>query len=63
MQSRLTVTLSDQERKALRIVAESEMRALNDQARYILRRELERRGLLPSIDQGGQQQNQAQGVA
>jgi len=63
MQSRLTVTLSDQERKALRVVAELEMRTLNDQARYILRCELERRRLLLPIDQSGQQQKQAQEVA
>jgi hypothetical protein len=51
MPSELTVTLSDQECEALRALAKFEMRTLNDQIRFILRRDLERRGLLPSVEQ------------
>jgi hypothetical protein len=46
MQSRLTVILSDNERKALQTAAERELRPLRDQARYLLREALEKRGLL-----------------
>jgi hypothetical protein len=50
-QSELTITLSSQEREALRRLARFERRTLNDQVCYILRRDLERRGLLPSVEQ------------
>jgi hypothetical protein len=50
-QSELTITLSNQEREALRMLAKFERRTLNDQVCYILRRDLERRGLLPSVEQ------------
>ena len=46
MQSRLTVILSENERRALQSVAERELRPLRDQARYILREVLTQRGLL-----------------
>ena len=46
MESRLTIVLSDQELTALRDVARQELRAMRDQVRLIVRKDLERRGLL-----------------
>jgi len=46
MLERITLNLSSNEKQALQIIAEMEMRGLRDQARYIIRDELERRGLL-----------------
>jgi len=46
MESRMTIVLSDEERAALRAISARELRAMRDQARYLLRGELERRGLL-----------------
>lgn len=44
--SRLTITLEFEERSALTELAEREVRSVRDQAHYMLRAELERRGLL-----------------
>ena len=46
--SRVTIPLRDEERKALLELALSELPRPADQARFILRKELERRGLLPA---------------
>lgn len=46
MESRMTIVLSDQEREALRAISQRELRPMRDQARFLLRSELERRGLL-----------------
>lgn len=46
MLTRLTVVLSEQERKALEAAASQEMRGMRDQARFFLRQALERSGLL-----------------
>ena len=46
MDSRLTVILSDKEREALQAMAQSQLRPLRDQARYLLREGLIERGLL-----------------
>lgn len=46
MLERLTINLTSQERKALQIIADSEMRDIRDQIRFLLRNELESRGLL-----------------
>lgn len=50
--SRVVVTLNSVEREALIKLAAVEIRTPRDQARYILRQELEQRGLLPADDQG-----------
>jgi hypothetical protein len=46
MLTRLTIVLSDEERIALQKLCEQEMRGMKDQARYLLRAELEHQGLL-----------------
>lgn len=43
---RMTVFLDEEEGKALKAVAQHELRYPRDQVRFILRSELERRGLL-----------------
>lgn len=43
---RMTITLSEQERLALREMAKRDMRLPRDQVRFVLRQEFERRGLL-----------------
>lgn len=45
--TRITVPLSDEERKALAQMASAEMRDPRAQIRWILREEAERRGILP----------------
>jgi len=47
---RITVTLAADERDALRALAFQERRDTRQQAALIIRRELERRGLLPNGD-------------
>jgi hypothetical protein len=49
--ARVVVTLGRIEQEALVKLALSEVRTPRDQARYILRQELERRGLLPKETQ------------
>ena len=44
--TRITISLSDPEKMALRRLASNEFREPRDQARLILRKELERKGLL-----------------
>lgn len=46
MMTRITITLLDCERDALRILAEREFRDMRSQAALIIRQELERRGLI-----------------
>jgi len=46
MLQRLTISLSRLEQQALETIAAIELRDMRDQARFILRQELERRGLL-----------------
>jgi hypothetical protein len=46
-QRRLTITLFDYERDALYRLAQTERRDTRQQAAFLVRRELERRGLLP----------------
>lgn len=53
---RITLTIRDVEKTALRILAESEYRDLNSQAALIIRRELERLGLL-AVENTCDQQN------
>jgi hypothetical protein len=48
--SRITVTLEREERSALMRLAEAELRDPRDQARLILRHELQQRGLLSVTD-------------
>ena len=45
-ESRMMIVLSDQERNALREISQQELRGMREQARYLLRSELRRRGLL-----------------
>lgn len=47
---RITVTLAADERDALRLLAQNERRDTRRQAAVIIRRELQRRGLLPADD-------------
>ena len=47
---RITVTLAADERDALRLLAQQERRDARLQAAVIIRRELQRRGLLPADD-------------
>lgn len=59
MESHMTIVLSDREREALRAISQRELRPMRDQARYLLRAELERRGLLqeaagPDQEHGGE---------
>jgi hypothetical protein len=51
MEEEITLSLSSQEREALRALAKFEMRTIDDQAHFIIRRDLERRGLLQSVEQ------------
>lgn len=46
MLTKLTIVLSDEERIALQKLGEQEMRGMKDQARYLVRNELQRRGFL-----------------
>lgn len=48
MLKRLTITFSSDEREALDRAAQQELRPVKEQARYLLRCELARRGLLSS---------------
>jgi len=50
MVTRLTVTLEQSEYSALLRVSESELRDPRDQIRFVLRQELERRGLLQAAE-------------
>ncbi|RLC96637.1 MAG: hypothetical protein DRI77_08315 [Chloroflexi bacterium] len=54
MVNRVVVTLEQPEYSALLKVARVELRDPRDQLRYILRCELERRGLLPPVDHNSQ---------
>lgn len=56
MVNRIKLTLEQPEYSALLKVARAELRTPDAQARHILRRELERRGLLPPVDQHAQTQ-------
>lgn len=56
--ARVTIILQQDEREALRVLAEQERRDPRQQAALCIRRELERRGLLPPADQ---HDHQAQG--
>jgi len=58
--SRVTVTLCPAEREALLKLALTELRSPRDQARYILRRELHRLGLLRPADAAAQAQQHKQ---
>jgi len=42
--TRITIALSDDEREALCSIAQSEMRGLREQARYLLVQEIRKRG-------------------
>lgn len=55
---RITVTLAADERDALRSLAFQERRDARQQAALIIRRELERRGLLPHGDAAEKQEVQ-----
>jgi len=48
--TRLTLTLFDDEQRALHILSRKERRHPREQAALLLRRELQRRGLLPADD-------------
>lgn len=53
--ARITVTLREDERQALVAMAASELRDPRDQARAILREEMQRRGLLKGEIKSSQQ--------
>lgn len=46
---RMTIFLDEEESVAIQAIAQQELRFPRDQVRFILRRELERRGLLTAI--------------
>jgi hypothetical protein len=46
MYRKLIIPLSQKEQEALQKVADGEMRGLADQARFLVRQELEKRGLI-----------------
>ena len=58
--TRITITLEQRERAALMKLARAELREARDQARYIIRCELKRIGLLPPTDATGATQAQQQ---
>ena len=47
MMPKFTIQISEDELRALKTVADGELRDFRDQARLIIRSELERRGFLP----------------
>jgi hypothetical protein len=47
MDKRITISFTEQERRALVKLAEADMRPLPDQVRFLVRSEAERRGLWP----------------
>lgn len=47
---RISITLSNEETAALIAYAQASLRHPREQVRYVLRKELERRGLLPADD-------------
>jgi predicted transcriptional regulator len=49
--TRITITLSDEEKVALRALAEKEFREPQGQAALIIRRELERQGFIEVVNQ------------
>ena len=51
--ARMMITLQENEREALRTMAQREMRDPRQQAAMIIRRELERAGLLPADPRPG----------
>lgn len=55
---RMTVSLQQDERDALIVLAEHERRDPRAQAAMLIRRELERRGLLPPVDRQAEAQVQ-----
>ena len=59
----MTITLSEQERQALRVLSEREMRLPRDQVRYILHRELVQARLLPDQRITESQKETEQGAA
>lgn len=60
--TRIMVTLRQDEREALRVLAERERRDPRDQAALLIRGELERRGLLLPDRQHNEQAQAGQGV-
>jgi hypothetical protein len=46
MLTRLTISFSEEERRALEIISRIEFRPLREQIRYMVRVDLERRGLI-----------------
>ena len=58
--TQITIALEQRERSALMKLARAELRSPRDQARYIIRRELEQLGLLPPADAADQAQKHKQ---
>ena len=48
MLTKLTISFTPEERRGLQEMAETEMRPPKEQLRWVLRRELQRRGLWPA---------------
>ena len=59
--TRITISLEQAERAALMKLARLELRSARDQARFLLRRELERLGLLDAPSERNQGQKSARG--
>jgi hypothetical protein len=49
MLTKLTLTLTSEERSALQVIAQREMRGLKEQIRYMLCEEVRKRDLLPAL--------------
>lgn len=47
---RLQIILTEPEVSAIRALAEVELRPMRDQIRFLLRQDLQRRGLLPELE-------------
>lgn len=58
--TRIKIPLDQAEYSALLTVSLAEMRSPSDQVRFILRQELERRGLLHTVEQDDRQGESAQ---
>jgi len=50
MLQRMTIYISEPEKAALKVIADEELRDIRTQARLLVRKDLERRGLLPSSE-------------
>lgn len=60
--TRITITLSDEEKTALRALSEKEFREPRMQAALIIRRELEKQGLVESVSPVNENERKAKKI-